>query len=246
MLIYQNPTIVQNSLGIPEGLTLSRSAAQQISIAPGRTVVARSSGIRQIATRTTNLAKNLNATWTQGNNQGGRASAVALTANTIYHVYLLMDANGNVDAYFDTSATAANRPAGWDARMIGAVLTDDSNNITPFSQKDGYFDYNPALMALNTANLSTSSSNVITLPAPNETQVYGTVAVSTTTASGNLNLSSENDPSTSAPYAVIPFNTIQVFYWTISGNRMRIHAAQANSNVVLRVRGFIHARGSQG
>ncbi|MFQ3628658.1 MAG: hypothetical protein SNJ81_13910, partial [Cyanobacteriota bacterium] len=240
MLVYQNPTIVQNPLGVPEGLTLSRSAAQQITIAPGRAVVARSSGIRQIATRTTTLAKNLNATWAQGNNQGGRASTVALTASTVYHVYLLMDSGGNVDAYFDTSATAANRPAGWDARMVGSILTDGSNNIREFNQIDNRFEYHGTeVIALWSTNLSTASGNVITLPTPSFASAFGTCYGLASTGTAVIWLGAESDPSPNVGlFASAQSND---FFWQVNTNRMRIYTTQANVTAIVRVRGFARA-----
>jgi len=54
------------------------------------------------------LTKKLNATWTAGNNQGGRPSGVALVAGQTYHAFLISKADGTTDAGFDTSLTATN------------------------------------------------------------------------------------------------------------------------------------------
>lgn len=57
------------------------------------------------------LIKQIDATWAAGTNAGGMASGVSLAAGTTYHLFLAV-INGVVDAFWDTSATAAHKPAG--------------------------------------------------------------------------------------------------------------------------------------
>jgi len=245
MLIYANPTIVQLPLGTPEGLTLSFPGSGQVQIAAGRTLIRRASGVRQVAIRTTTLRKNLFQSWAQGYNGNGLPSTVPLAANTIYHVYLIMDANGTVDAYFDTSLTAANRPFGWDARMIGSILSTASSNITDFDQQDDRFEYRNTIAAADTNNLTTALSNVVTLPTPSVASALGTIITYIASGSANIYVSAEADATPGVWCTAMPGITLQT-YWQISGNRMRLYSNVPNVTVALRIRGFIHPRGSQG
>jgi len=86
--------------------------------------------IQNVATFT----KRLDAIWLAGSGNGGLFSG-ARAANTWYHLFVLRnDTTGVIDFGFDTSVSAANRPAGWAARIIWSVRTDASSNIIPYSQ----------------------------------------------------------------------------------------------------------------
>lgn len=96
-------------------------------------------GGRYIASLASALTKQLDAVWTAGNNAGGRFSGVAL-ANQTYHLFALYNpSTGAVDAGFDSSVVAANRPAGWAARRVGSIIRA-SAAIVPFRQYGNYFE----------------------------------------------------------------------------------------------------------
>lgn len=58
---------------------------------------------------TTLITKRIDANWVVGTNQGGFPSAISLTNDTWYHVFLIKRTDtGVVDAGFDTSLTAVN------------------------------------------------------------------------------------------------------------------------------------------
>lgn len=245
MLIYANPAVVQLPLGTPEGLTLSYPASYQIQIAPGRTLIRRASGARQLVIRSTNLTKNLLTPWTQGHNANGLPVAVGATPYTVYHLFLLVDAAGTLDAYFDTSLTAANRPSGWDARMIGSILSNASSNIWNFDQLDDRFEYRDNLGAADTSNLTTANSNIVTLPTPSVASAFGTIVTYRASGSANIFLSAEADATPGAWCTAMPALSLQT-YWQLNGNRMRLYTDQINTTIAIRIRGFIHPRGSQG
>ncbi len=81
------------------------------------------------------LTKQLDATWVAGNGVGGMFSGVSLTADTTYHIHMIVkDSDGSNDWGYDTSLTAANKPAGYTAyRRVWSFKTDVSANIVPFS-----------------------------------------------------------------------------------------------------------------
>lgn len=89
------------------------------------------------------LNKQIDNVWALGNNLGGRASAVALSNNTWYRVFVIGGISAVTDVGFDTSASATNLLN--DAttitgntynryRQIGWIRTDGSANIIPFVQ----------------------------------------------------------------------------------------------------------------
>lgn len=79
--------------------------------------------------------KRADASWTVGNNQGGMASALTLTAGK-YFIFIGADEDGNTDFGFDTSETGANLgldmgAAGYNyIEVIGGFRTDASGNLT--------------------------------------------------------------------------------------------------------------------
>lgn len=86
-------------------------------------------------TLSSSLTKTLQTTgaWTAGSGANGLATG-ARTANTWYHLFLIRnDSTGAIDACFDTSVAAANRPAGWTAyRRVWSVRTNAANEIQAF------------------------------------------------------------------------------------------------------------------
>lgn len=76
------------------------------------------------------FTKQIDNTWAVGDDAGGLFSG-SVANNTKYYVHLIRkDDDGTIDAGFDTSASAANIPAGYTVRkQLGWVLTDGSANI---------------------------------------------------------------------------------------------------------------------
>jgi hypothetical protein len=109
------------------------------------------------------LTKRLDAAWAVGTNQGGLFSGAI--ANTTYHCFIIMRPDtGVVDAGFDTSVTAANRPASYTYyRRVGSIIrsggaigafiqTGDSffwNNSAPTPDYDSSGNRAKAALALN-------------------------------------------------------------------------------------------------
>lgn len=115
---------------------------------------------------TSTITKQINAPWAEGSAAGGFPSGLTLSANTTYHVFVLLNDDGTtVDGGFDTSLSATNLLS--DAtdyaqyRRIGSVVTDDYANIIAFIQVGDEFlwsvpvsDYagtNPGTSAVLTA-----------------------------------------------------------------------------------------------
>jgi hypothetical protein len=96
------------------------------------------------------ITKKIDVDWAEGDDQGGFPSALTLTANTTYFVFVIhKTADGTIDAGFDTSATAANLlsdATGYSGyRRVGSIRTngDTPPNIRGFRAVGDhiYFDY---------------------------------------------------------------------------------------------------------
>lgn len=127
------------------------------------------------------LVKQIDATWAEGTNLGGRASAVSLSNNTWYHCFVLLNtATSAVDAGFDTSVSANNLlddATGFTKfRRVGSVLTDGSANILAFVQRGGWFLWDTVQRNLNATNPGTSVQTV-SLSVPPDVRVMARFAV---------------------------------------------------------------------
>jgi hypothetical protein len=126
--------------GFITGLIMSpdTDTAHDINITPGR--AADSTGTVYIEL-TSEITKQIDVAtgWVVGNDQAGLADAVVLGTNQWIHVYLIMHADGTVDAGFDNSASASQllTDSGYTYyRRIGSVKTDGSSNIIDFDCYD--------------------------------------------------------------------------------------------------------------
>ena len=79
-----------------------------------------------------NMIKQLDAVWVAGTGNGGRASAVPLSANTTYHRFVISKPDGTTDCGFDTLTNASNLltdATGYTKfRKVGSAKTDGSSN----------------------------------------------------------------------------------------------------------------------
>ncbi|MGE4231943.1 MAG: hypothetical protein AB7F43_01320 [Bacteriovoracia bacterium] len=126
--------------GYIDGFILSNNsgdANNDIDISAGK---ARDSADAYDLETSTTITKQLDAAWAAGSAAGGLFSG-SKAASTWYHVFLIRkDADGTIDAGFDTSVSGANIPAGYsNFRRIGSILTDGSSNIRGFNQYGNTF-----------------------------------------------------------------------------------------------------------
>lgn len=109
------------------------------------------------------LTKQIDASWSAGNNAGGLFTGSVATDTWYYCFAIYNPSTGVVDAGFDTSITAANAPSGFTKyRYLGAVLTDGSSNIIGFLQKGSRFYWQNPIEDLSGAWTSTD----LTISAP--------------------------------------------------------------------------------
>jgi hypothetical protein len=150
-------------LGAISGCTIANNgsdATNDIDFAAG---TAADSTNAFLMTLGSTLTKRLDATWAVGNNQGGLFSGSI--ANTTYHAFLIMRPDtGVVDAGFDTSVTAANRPASYTYyRRVGSIVRTGAA-IKAFVQYGKDFLWLVGVRDLNTTGSSTASSLTMTVP----------------------------------------------------------------------------------
>lgn len=162
------------------GLTLSNNAvtpATDLDIAAG---AARSADNTASMVLTAALTKRLQSAgaWAAGN--GGNGLFVGLRApNTWYHVFLIRsDSDGAVDAGFDTSIQAANRPAGYGKyRRIGSVKTDAAGDIIPFLQVGRSFHWKKPILDVALTSFASNTSQVFTISVPPGLRVVARLSV---------------------------------------------------------------------
>jgi hypothetical protein len=110
------------------------------------------------------MTKNVGGPWSPGTNYPAMGNGLITSANTWYHVFAIIN-GGTHDFYFDTSITAANKPAGTTAfRYIGSIKTDAGAHILPFYQVGQKFSWATPLNDLN--NYTGSTSGTVTLSTP--------------------------------------------------------------------------------
>jgi len=155
-----------SSRGRIDGLVLSNDTDtdHDISIAAGE--AADSTAVYMLRNSSA-LVKRIDASWAAGTGNGGMATG-SVGVSTWYHVHLIRkDSDGTVDAMFDTSVTAANKPAGYTYyRRIGSVLTDGSSNIIGFYQIGDYFFWKVPVTDVNGATPANTNAVTQTLTVP--------------------------------------------------------------------------------
>lgn len=237
-----------------QGLRLSNDtdASHDIAISAGS---ARDFADSVTMTLGSTLTKQIDAGWTAGDDAGGLPAGVALTSNTWYHVFLIEDGAGTVDAGFDTSTTASNLltdSSYTKYRRLGSVLTDSSANILAFEQidKKTFFWVAPT-RDINTTTLSTTRTNY-TIPVPPDythmailDAVYANGAANTSVYMSNPNLTDSAPSTTTAPLAQMYVTTGNVLTApglnipTDTSSQISARADQASTTLRVSVRGYI-------
>lgn len=160
--------------GYIAGFSLSRDAGDPGNDILFGTGICRDNADTLTIRRTTTIVKQIDATWAEGTNLGGRAPTVALAANTWYHCFVIRKASdGTLDAGFDTSLIAANLltvlgGAYTTFRRVGSIRTDGASAILNFVHAhDGRTFYwaSPPLDVDTTIGTAESLVNVSSLPA---------------------------------------------------------------------------------
>jgi hypothetical protein len=119
--------------GFINGFTLSNDGTTPNSVLDEAAGYAADSTNAVMITGTA-FKKSTAGTWAAGSGSNGMGTGLTIAASTWYHVFAIINA-GSYDVYFDTSPTAANKPASTTAfRYIGSFLTNGSSQIVTFIQ----------------------------------------------------------------------------------------------------------------
>lgn len=159
--------------GALAGMTLSRSSATVLGIAIGTATDSTNATSIFLASAFT---KSTAGAWAAGTGNNGMGTALTIANNTWYHVFAIINA-GAADVYFDTSLTAANKPASTTAfRRIGSFRTNGSAQIIDFVQFGDEFLWKVAVQDVSTTTLTTTST-LFSLTVPSGVQVIARMRV---------------------------------------------------------------------
>jgi hypothetical protein len=142
VLVETNRAIAAEAVPSPGalfGMTLSNSGGSP------NTLLVIAAGSAADSTNAVNIAlgvaisKSTTGSWASGIGANGMGSGLTVANSTWYHVFAIIN-SGAADVYFDTSITAADKPAGTTAfRRVGSFLTDGSAHIILFTQNGDEF-----------------------------------------------------------------------------------------------------------
>lgn len=210
------------------------------------------------------MTKRLDGDWAAGTNQGMRYSGAAI-ANTTYHIYAAMKADGTQDFYADPSATAATALAHLQAetggasyayvRRIGAILRE-GGTIVPFAQRGDYFLRKTLASTIVAGNPGTSAVTR-TMAVPTGIKVFGDFILNVyNTAGGGVcyGLLTDLDAADDAPSATLTqaygssnnlSGSAPVQVWTNTSGQIRSRISFSDVNTGLRIidRGWTDLRG---
>lgn len=143
------------------------------------------------------ITKQIDAGWAAGDDAGGLFSGT-VTTNTWYHGFVIFNPTTGVsDAGFDTSITAANRPAAFTKyRRVASFLTDGSSNLRNYLQTGDVFQW-IALGSLDLDGSTVNTSSLLTVRTPLDVKCLMDGVVMTTGATNGMTLFS--DPDVTAP-----------------------------------------------
>lgn len=234
------------------GLVTARngvSPSTQIDIAAGQ---AQDIGNAGAMTLSATLTKDISTAWAVGSGNGGLGTSVTRTTNTWYHIFLIKRTDTNVvDAYFDTSAVAANIPSPYTLfRRVASVRTNatGSGNLTPYVQTGDLFTWADLPLDVDTTNPGTSAvAAALTVPSGVQVRaIMNVIFISGTDVTVDyLNIADPNTtdaaPSlTASPLANFAANNAfngvgQIVAQTNTSRQIRYRCNVSDANVIVRI-----------
>lgn len=164
-MITSNGTDADHDIDISAGVCRSSDNALTLSLAAG-------------------ITKRIDSNWSAGTGNGGFPSALSLSNDTWYHVFIIGKADGTTDAGYDSDITATNLLA--DAtdyiayRRIGSVLTDGSANILLYLQTGDRFEFVAIVSDYSAVSLGAASLLTLTTPIDVKVKMFGELYSSVT------------------------------------------------------------------
>lgn len=220
-----------------------------------------STGATLIALNST-LTKSINAAWAAGNNAGGLFSG-SVAASTTYHLFVIKkDSDGTIDAGFDTSITAANKPAGYSSyRRVASLYTDVSSHLVQIINFGDDFLLQVPVSNYN-ANTVGTSAVLVTLSVPSGLKINAKSIIDLATIGNgtrfHLLVTSPDQPDTAPSEGCFTLrgsisttevdNTIFNSWKTNTAAQIRFRADESSVNLALIIitHGWIDDRGRLG
>lgn len=242
--------------GFIDGLTLSidGGTSDTIDFAAG----ACADSTNSIAlVNTSTIVKKMTANWTAGTGNGGLFTG-SMSTTTTYHCFLIADSTGrNIDAGFDTSATAANIPAGYSLfRRVGSIRTDSGPHIIAFHQYGDEFWWDTSILDITTTNPG-SAAVTATLSIPTGLKVQAIITPnafdSTQTCqiytssldSADLTPAFSTDIETGAADTTQEGIGANVYIWSNTSGQIRYRMSRSSASLAVKIRtlGWVDQRG---
>lgn len=239
------------------GLFLSNAADtdHDITVAVGR---AADSTNAKILSLTSALTKQIDAAWAVGTAAGGLFTG-AVANNTTYHFFIIeKDADGSIDAGFDTSLTADNKPGGYTKyRRVGSMRTDGSANIRNFTQYGDEFIIKTPVLDHTTGGAGGTAAITCTLGSiPTGLKLKATVSLRIVDNANYLHLSSldSTDTAVSGSGALLAHAgnggsslNSQIEVWTNTSAQIRARQSTSSANGFdIHSTGWLDTRGKEG
>ncbi|MDE2021200.1 MAG: hypothetical protein KGJ13_12765, partial [Patescibacteria group bacterium] len=127
---------------------------------------------------TSGFTKTISGTFVAGTGNAGMGTGLTVAASTWYHVFEI-NCSGTPDFYFDTSTTAANKPACASAyRYVADFKTNASSQIVGFFQNGQEILYAAAVTDVSAGGSTTATLTTLTTPLGITT--YPIISITTT------------------------------------------------------------------
>ena len=204
------------------------------------------------------FTKSTAGSWAAGSGGNGMGAGLTIANSTWYHVFAIIN-TGAADAYFDTSITAANKPASTTYfRRIGSFKTDSSARIVAFSQNGDRFDLAaPVLEYGATAGVITAiTQTLVAVPtgvaveailsgdiadATNSNSILYVSSLSQTNLAATVTNQTALLGGAASIYAAASFSDLRIITNASAQIRWRVNSTTASLN--LNTNGWIDTRG---
>lgn len=241
----ETPEIRPYPPGHLHGLTLVRTADDRIQIQPGSCRDSEDGANLELASP---LTKQIDTgSWAVGNDAGGLGSPVQ--ANVWYHVFVIADDEGTIDAGYDTSVTATNLlgQSGYSHyRRVGSVRTDGSSGIRAFYQIGDTFlwDNPPIDLASGSSPGTNRLETVASIPPDVRTQwLWSGVYGEGFSTPRELTVSAPDVASFTGGPATLSRSRLSGRTWTNSSQQVRFRENTGAAGYSFATLGWVDSRG---
>ena len=156
----------------PAGLELSQDAdtSHDLNTTIGAT---KDSTFTEDMVLPTEITKQFDSAWAIGDDAGGDDGS-GLPASGVYYIWLIKNlTTSNVDILGSTSASSPTLPTGYASkRLIGAWLTDASNNFIAGTNKGTIFVFHDPLLSIDDSTYTADADETADIDAPPESLAF--------------------------------------------------------------------------